>query len=186
MVSLAAQRGYTYLLVLFLVAGLGLVTAGVGQTWQARAQHDKERELLAVGAEIARALGRYRDRAPEGAPTWPARLEDLLEDRRFPTPQRHLRRIYRDPMTLKPEWGLVLENDRIAGIHSLGEGKPFRATGLPEELGEGGGNAQSYREWVFRPVPAAAKSRAPAATGDADAVAPAPVTRGPRPILRDE
>jgi len=146
------QRGYTYLLILFLVAGLGLLSAGLGQTWQARAQRENEAELLAVGAEMARALGSYYDRSPQAAKAWPQSLEVLIEDRRFPTPQRHLRRIYRDPMTRDTEWGLVREGGRIVGIHSLSEAKPFRVHDLPPVLGEEAVNAEKYSEWVFRPV----------------------------------
>jgi type II secretory pathway pseudopilin PulG len=162
------QRGYTYLLVLFLVAGLGLITAGVGQTWQARAQREKEAELIAVGVEMARALQHYHDRSPEGAKTWPERLDVLLEDRRFPTPQRHLRRIYRDPMTLKPEWGLERVGGRIVGVYSLSEKKPFRQSGLPAELGEGVSSVESYREWVFRPQSDATQTGTTPSTGDPD------------------
>ena len=35
-------------------------------------------------------------------------LEELLADRRFPTPQRHLRQLYDDPFTGRPDWELVL------------------------------------------------------------------------------
>jgi len=166
--TMRRQRGYTYLLVLFLVAGLGLITAGVGQTWQARAQREKEAELIAVGVEMARALLHYHDRSPEGAKSWPENLAVLLEDRRFPTPQRHLRRIYRDPMTLKSEWGLERVGGRIVGIYSLSEKKPFRQSGLPPELGEGVSSVESYRQWVFRPQSDATQATETTSTADPD------------------
>ena len=146
------QRGYTYLLVLFLVAGIGAIMAGVGQTWQARAQREKEAELIAIGVEIARALRRYHDASPEAAQTWPASLEVLVEDRRFPEPQRHLRRIYRDPLTSKAEWGIERDDTGITGIYSLSEKKPFKRYALPPELGEAAASAEGYRQWVFRPA----------------------------------
>jgi len=145
------QHGYTYLLVLFLVAGLGLLMAGLGQTWQARAQREKEAELIAIGVEMARALGSYHDRSP-GAKEWPRSLEDLVEDRRFPTPRRHLRRIYRDPITRTTDWGLVRQAGRIVGIHSMSPLMPFRFSELPPELDESAASATSYRGWVFKPV----------------------------------
>jgi hypothetical protein len=41
--------------------------------------------------------------------------------------QRYLRRIYRDPMTSKTEWGLVQSVDgRIMGVHSLSKDKPLK------------------------------------------------------------
>ncbi|QID16204.1 type II secretion system protein [Nitrogeniibacter mangrovi] len=161
----APQRGYTYLLVLFLVAGLGLIAAGIGQTWQARAQREREAELIAIGTEMARALRHYHDHSPEGAPSWPASLDELVEDHRFPTPQRHLRRIYRDPMTGEPDWGLVRAGGRIVGIHSLSDKTPFRHHDLPPELGQGAGDATRYRDWVFRPVLESAPDQAPGTAG---------------------
>lgn len=147
-----AQTGYTYLVVLFLVAGMGLLMAGLGQTWQARAQREREAELIAVGVEMARAIARYRDEGPEAAKTYPESLEVLLEDRRFATPRRHLRRIYRDPITGKAEWGLVRIAGRISAVHSLSEKTPFKRDGLPAELGEDAIEAKTYQDWVFRPA----------------------------------
>lgn len=146
------QAGYTYLLILFVVAGIGLLAAGLGQTWRDRAQREREAELLFIGVEMARALASYHDKSPQAGKQWPASLEALVEDRRFPTPQRHLRRIYRDPMTGEADWGLVLDKGKIVGIHSLSEKIPFKSHDLPEALGEGAESAKSYREWVFRPV----------------------------------
>ncbi|MBT0962717.1 type II secretion system GspH family protein [Denitromonas iodatirespirans] len=188
------EGGYTYLLVLFLVAGIGLLMAGVGQTWQARAQREKEAELLAVGAEMARALRHYHDASPEAAKTWPPDLAVLLEDRRFPEPARHLRRIYRDPMTGLAEWGLEREGGRIVGIHSLSDKAPFRRDRLPPELGDGAAEAKTVREWVFRPAAGEAAPRPGGLGGNAGVDAGAglrgPVdpgyTRGPRPTVHDD
>ncbi|WP_186300395.1 type II secretion system protein [Denitromonas ohlonensis] len=181
---MAMQRGeggYTYLMVLFLVAGVGLLMAGTGQTWQARAQREKEAELLAVGVEMARALRHYHDASPEAAKTWPADLAVLLEDRRFPEPMRHLRRIYRDPMTGTTEWGLEREEGRIVGIHSLSDKPPFRRANLPPELGEQAAEAKTVREWVFRPGAGAAGPTPPINTLAPDVRS----ARGARPGIFD-
>lgn len=146
------QHGYTYLLVLFLVAGLGVLAAEAGVVWQAATQREREAELLAVGSEMARALARYRDETPAGAAPWPTGLEQLLEDRRFPTLKRHLRRIYRDPLTGGAEWGLERQGEAILGIYSLSTQTPIRRKALPPELGEAAESAASYRDWVFRPA----------------------------------
>ena len=155
------QRGYTYLLVLFMIAALGLLAAQAGVVWQMQAQRERETELLAVGVEIARALARYRDETPVGSPAAPATLEALVEDGRFPVPRRHLRRIYRDPLSGRAEWGLVREGERIVGVHSLSEAVPIRRADLPPELGSEAEHAASYRAWIFRPQTAGATTRSP-------------------------
>lgn len=157
------ERGYTYLLVLFLVAGLGLLAAQAGVVWQAAAQREREAELIAIGTEMARALARYRDETPAGAVPSPTSLDQLLEDRRFPTLKRYLRRIYRDPLTGRAEWGLERQDEAILGIYSLSPLVPIRRKELPPELGTGADAAASYRDWVFRPALAGAE------VGDADA-----------------
>lgn len=146
-------RGYTYLLVLFLVASLGLVSARAGQVWQTAAQREREAELLAIGVEMARALARYRSETPAGQSPMPNRLEQLVEDRRFPVPRHHLRRIYRDPLTGRAEWGLEKVGEVIVGIHSLSQLAPLRRVDLPLELGDAARSATRYSEWVFRPGP---------------------------------
>ena len=137
------QAGYTYLLVLFAVAALGLVAAEAGVVWQTTARREREAELLAIGVEMARALARYRDESPLGARPWPSTLEELVEDRRFPVPRRHLRRIYRDPFTGRAEWGLVREGEALGTAVGLAHRweralEDFAAGRvLPEYLGAG-------------------------------------------------
>ncbi|MBL8445794.1 MAG: type II secretion system protein [Zoogloeaceae bacterium] len=144
------ERGYTYLLVLFLVAGLGLLVAEAGVVWRQAVQREREEQLLAIGREMARALAHYRQTGPQAI--YPARLADLVEDKRFPFPVRHLRRIYRDPFTGEAKWGLVQQGGQILGVYSLAPGEPIRTHDLPPELGEQSEAARSYAEWVFRPL----------------------------------
>ncbi|MFY9316308.1 MAG: type II secretion system protein, partial [Burkholderiales bacterium] len=65
--------------------------------------------------------------------------EDLLEDKRYLTVQRYLRRVYADPITGKADWGLVpAPGGGIMGIHSTATSKPIRSV-----------SADSYRAWRF-------------------------------------
>lgn len=157
------EGGYTYLLVLFLVAGLGLMAAQIGVVWQHEVQREREGELLAVGVEMARALASYKRAGPQQV--YPAKLADLLEDKRFPNPVRHLRRIYRDPLTGQPRWGQVLQAGQIVGIYSLAPGEPLRSHELPPELGDVVANAARYADWVFRPVEGGGVGVPPTAPG---------------------
>jgi type II secretory pathway pseudopilin PulG len=143
----AGQRGFGYLLVLFALAAMGLMLAGAGQVWHTTAQREKEAELLFIGHQFRQAIGTYYALTPDAAKQYPAKLEDLLEDKRFPTPQRHLRQLYRDPMTGRAEWGLVKAGDRIMGVYSLSSGKPLKTAF--HERNAAFADALRYDQWVF-------------------------------------
>jgi type II secretory pathway pseudopilin PulG len=143
------EQGFTYFMVLFLVAGLGLATAAAGTMWHTVRQREKERELLALGEEFRTAIARYIRSTPSGRPQYPKRLEDLLSDPRFPGVARHLRRIYPDPMTGSPEWGLVKAPDGgIMGVHSLSQDRPLKRAGF-RPLDARFEGATAYADWQF-------------------------------------
>lgn len=54
-----SQRGFVYLWAMFAVTVAGLVLAGTGQTWQVKAQREKELELLFIGEEFREAIMSY-------------------------------------------------------------------------------------------------------------------------------
>lgn len=163
----ALQRGFTYIWVLLVVAlmGVGLVLASDVQT--TASQRDREAELLAIGQQFRYALASYyQARQPSntegtsaagGVATatpqmdplgYPATLDELLKDNRFPGLRRHLRKVFVDPMTRKAEWGLVQVSGRIVGVHSLSSAVPIKQAGFDDENRSFTG-AQSYAEWVF-------------------------------------
>ncbi len=153
--SRSVQRGFTYLLVLFLVAALGVFAAQTGVVWHQATQREREAELLAIGVEFARALARYRDASPDGV--LPGSLQPLVEDRRSGAPVRHLRRIYRDPLTGETNWGLEKAAGQITGVYSLAPGAPIRERDLPPELAGAKEGAKKYSEWIFRPAASSAE-----------------------------
>ena len=171
-----SERGFAYLWVLLLVAFMGISLTGIVQMDATLAQRDKERELLTIGRQFRQALGRYHAiKAQGGRQEYPQSLDDLLRDPRAPGTVRHLRRIFVDPMTGKPEWGLVRVAGRIVGVHSLSSGVPIKQDGFEaEDVGLRG--KQAYSEWAFTypadlllrgeapQPPAAAASAAPAAS----------------------
>jgi type II secretory pathway pseudopilin PulG len=140
--------GFTYLGVLFLVTLLGLGLAGTCEVWSIASQRARERELLWTGNQYLRALKAYYQQSP-GIRQYPLRLEELLEDRRFPMPRRHLRQLYADPVNRSTEWGLILNADgRIAGVRSLSEQQPLKQAGFPL-LWEDFTGRTKYSEWRF-------------------------------------
>jgi type II secretory pathway pseudopilin PulG len=143
-----AEAGYTYLLLLFAVAAMGLVAAGAAETWSTLSQRERERELLFVGNEYREALRRYAAAIPDAALRHPEKLEDLLRDPRFPDTRRYLRRIYPDPMSGKADWVLLRQGQRIVGLHSRATGRPFKQDGF-DKGNDAFVGAASYADWKF-------------------------------------
>ena len=157
-----AMRGFVYLWVLFFVAAMGASLAAGGVLWELRVRREKERDLLAIGAEMRRAIADYYRLTPQAAKELPQRLEDLLEDKRGPALRRHLRRVYADPLTGRAEWGLVAVQGRIMGVYSLAPGVPVIRGGF-SEADQVFASATRYADWRFM----APDVVAPAAPGGA-------------------
>lgn len=132
--------GFTYLMLLWWVALSGLMLAALAQSWMLDARRAREAELVWRGEQFRLAIEAYASvPVGEGQSQLPRRLEDLLEDRRSGELQRHLKRIWPDPITGSTEWGLVREGDGITGVHSLSVARPLNA---PEGV-------QRYAQWTF-------------------------------------
>jgi type II secretory pathway pseudopilin PulG len=141
-------HGFTYIGLLILISLMGVALAGTGIVQSQQNQRAKEVELLFIGEQFQRAIAAYYERSPGGGKRFPQALEDLLNDTRFPVPQRHLRRIYRDPMTGSTDWGLVHEPDNgISGVFSRSEAAPIK-TSFPEKFADFQ-ESRSYAEWKF-------------------------------------
>lgn len=148
----ASAEGFTYLTMLFAVALIGLVLALTGEVWQTTAKREKEAELLYVGTQYRLAIGRYYLHGPA---QYPPTLKSLLKDERQARTERYLRRLYRDPITGKDEWGLVkTPTGEIMGVYSLSDEPPLKTA----EFGPGNdfGKAARYSDWKFVYSPAAA------------------------------
>ena len=78
------------------------------------------------------------------------KLEDLVEDKRYPNPQRYLRKVYPDPMTGSTEWGLIPApgGQGIMGVYSLSEAAPIK-TGNFSMAYEVFHGSSRYSEWQF-------------------------------------
>jgi type II secretory pathway pseudopilin PulG len=164
----ARQSGFTYLALLLFVAIMGVGTAAAGVVWHTAARRDKEQELLFVGDQIRQAIGRYYRESP-GLKRFPARLEDLVRDPRFPGAKRHLRKLYADPITGSTEWGLVRAPDGgVMGVYSLSEETPVKMH-FDDNLHREFTGRTKYREWRFnyvpRPVPNAPRAPSPPPSG---------------------
>lgn len=139
-----SERGSTLLMVLVAMVILGLSMGIAGSTWKTITQREHEEELFFRGDQYRRAIAHFH--AAWGV--YPKSLEELLEDRRALYVQRHLRRLYLDPMT-GAAFELVRDDSGIIrGVYSADSGQPFRREGFPPEYDDFR-KATSYRDWKF-------------------------------------
>lgn len=157
--------GFTYVGLLLVIALAGVALAGAGTLWSTETRRDREAELLFAGEQFQRAITAYYDLGPAGVKQFPAKLEDLLQDRRFPTTRRYLRKIFVDPMTGNREWGLVRgPGGTITGVYSMSEAAPIKRADFPTQYKQFE-SAQSYRDWRFVYAPPGGAPGTPAAPG---------------------
>ena len=142
------QRGFSYLWMLLVVALLGVGLVRAVEIDATLVRRDKEMQLRAIGREFRAALVHYHAASAAGGPQYPSALDQLLRDDRSPGLVRHLRRVYADPMTGKPDWVPVTLDGRIVGIHSASDGHPVKQAGFDsDEFGFEG--REHYSDWVF-------------------------------------
>lgn len=130
---------------LILVALMGGGLAAYGALASHAAQREKEAELLFRGNQYRQAIESYYKK--EGK--YPKALAELVEDKRFATPARHLRRLYSDPITGEAEWGIVeAPGGGIMGVHSRSEAQPVKRGGfsLANKTFQ---DARRYADWQF-------------------------------------
>jgi type II secretory pathway pseudopilin PulG len=149
-------RGFTYLGLMFVIAMLGLSAAAASTLWSVLERREREQDLLFAGRQVRTALRHYLAASPAGPgqppPAYPNSLEQLLLDRRFLVPVRHLRQLYPDPMGGGADWGLVRNpQGGIVGVFSLSQRAPIQHEGFGP--GEPFNQARSYRDWVFGDLP---------------------------------
>ncbi|MHC6225770.1 type II secretion system protein [Pseudomonas sp. X10] len=143
-----AEAGYTYLGTLLLIAVSSMALAATGTLWATSAQRERERQLLWVGGQYAQALRSFYRSSP-GLAQYPQDLGELLEDNRFPSPKRHIRRLYPDPISGSDDWGLLREIDgRITGVYSRSQQTPLKQSGFTAQW-SGFEGLQQYSDWQF-------------------------------------
>ncbi|MCV2354915.1 type II secretion system GspH family protein [Paucibacter sp. B2R-40] len=161
----AGCRGFTYLWLLFMVALGGVALAALGQRQQLVQQREREAELRFRGEAIAKAIGGYMRASPAGANSLPQRLEDLLEDRRSGTVQRHLRRLYADPFTGRADWQLIVGHVAVKKPRDQDEAasealEKKKLPGPPGQLGSAAVSEEQGAPMVSGIVGVSSRSRA--------------------------
>lgn len=144
----SGQRGAILLLLMVMVVIMGLAAGMAGQSWRATMQRAREAELLWRGEQYQKAIASYYAVRHGALQMFPAKVEHLLRDPRFPGTVRHLRKPYLDPMTGE-DWELITDpSERIMGVRSKSDLEPFRKDGFPPALDKLK-DKTSYQEWEF-------------------------------------
>ncbi len=147
------SRGFTYVVALIAVAFIGLALALVSDVWWQTRQREKERELLFIGHQFRNAIEAYYQRSPGMVKRYPESLDQLLEDKRYLTTQRYLRKLYIDPMTGKAEWGVIAApTGGIMGVYSLSLASPIKTDGF-DAVDQDFAESTKYSDWKFTYAP---------------------------------
>lgn len=142
------QEGFSYVVVMFLVAVLSVSAVRALENTLTMERRDKEAEVLWRGMAYREAIRIYYESAPGTAKSYPQELTDLLYDGRLVRPTRPLRKLYNDPLSGGP-WAVIRNEDgRIIGVHPNSDAVPIKRAGFPAELAEFEA-AKHYSDWTF-------------------------------------
>ncbi len=165
MVKYRLQSGFAYLAVLFLVVAISISMGVVAQNEDTLLKREKEQDWLFVGKQYQRAIASYYNQSPDGITTLPNKIEDLLLDKRFIAPVRHLRKAYYDPIDIQQSWILIRnQGNQIIGVYSPSQ-EPILSTKIIAEYQESmGSKVVSYTDvkFVFKPAETSNKATADA------------------------
>lgn len=142
------QEGFSYIGVMVTLVLAAIAMQGAAVMWQQQSQRTNEALLLETGEAYRLAIGRYYESTPQPVKQYPVRLDELIEDKRFPVPKRHLRKLYPDPFDVKQGMTLIIRDGRIVGVHGQSLLAPIRSTGYQESQ-SGFHGAKHYRAWQF-------------------------------------
>jgi type II secretory pathway pseudopilin PulG len=143
--SAGKQQGFTLMGALIMVAAMGAGLAAYGQMASHVAQREKEAELLFRGDQYRQAIAAYYKKDQ----TYPRTLAELLEDRRYPNPVHHLRKLYADPINGRADWGIMdAPGGGVMGVYSKSEEAPIK-TGAFSLANKTFADAKRYSDWQF-------------------------------------
>jgi hypothetical protein len=143
----SSTRGPILALALTALAGVAYATFRLDTYAQAFARRGKEAELLLYGRAYMHAIENFYQAVPGAGARYPQTFEELISDPRL-AGRRHLRRLYKDPMTGADFLPVRNETGGITGVVSASAARPVRKQGFELELA-GFDDAPTYRDWLF-------------------------------------
>jgi predicted oxidoreductase len=154
MVRHRLQSGFAYLAVLFLVVAISISMGIVAQNEDTLLKREKEQDWLFTGKQYQRAIASYYNQPPDGIKKLPSQVEDLLQDKRFIAPVRHLRKMYSDPLNNQQAWVLILnQQNQITGVYSQSKAEILSTKIITEYQENLGDEITNYTDvkFLFKP-----------------------------------
>lgn len=146
---MSGKGGFTYPVALLLVVVMSISLMVVQRQWSTIIKREKEKELFFRAEQIVRGIESYYLSSPGGPKTYPKSFENILKDNRFMTLKRHLRRLYKDPLTKDEQWGIVYDGKGgIKGVFSRSTEKPMKTGGFSKEY-KSFEKKTRYSDWKF-------------------------------------
>ncbi len=139
----AGSSGYTFPLMLIIVAAMAFGAMRLDLAQSYRLRRDQEAELLFRGLAYKHAISAFYSRNSR----YPRQLKELTDDRGSLEPP-FMRQLYKDPVT-GGDFRLILGSEgAIIGVVSASRYAPFKKVDFDKEL-EGFGDAKTYAGWKF-------------------------------------
>lgn len=143
------DKGFTYPAALAMIVIVSVALMTVQKQWRTTMIREKETELFFRAGAMVEAIKSYYHSSPGDNRQYPKSLDVLLKDNRFMAIQRHLRKIYKDPMSPSGEWGMVYDGrGGIKGVFSKSDKMPIKQGNFPKQY-QSFEKKKKYSDWKF-------------------------------------
>ena len=130
---MSGEKGFTYPAALALIVIVSVSLMVVQKQWSTIVKRDREKELFFRAGQIVQAIGSFYNASSKGSQQYPRSLKVLLKDNRSLGLKRHLRKIYKEPMTEDGQWGIIYDGrGGIKGVFSKSMAEPLKKGNFPE------------------------------------------------------
>lgn len=144
-----SDNAFTYPFALMLTVVTAISLMAVQAYWSTIMKKEREKELLFAGEQIRDAIGSYCSAKQTTPVLYPQTMEELLLDSRFPVVKRHLRKMYKNPMSKDGKWYFVFgSNGKIKGVYANNREKPLKQENFPEKF-KTFEKKNHYSDWKF-------------------------------------
>ncbi|MCK4432264.1 MAG: type II secretion system protein [Candidatus Aminicenantes bacterium] len=113
------RKAYTIIILMFAISVMVLGLMVAVPVWQTQIQREKELELIFRGKQYVEAIRLYQIKNPG---SFPKTLDELIEE-------NFLRKLYKDPITKKGEWNIILHEE---GVSTKKKGAPQKILVAPQ------------------------------------------------------